>query len=258
MKKIILLLIVLLLSGMLISAEGEGVVTQASTVNAVLNGLYDGEMTFGDLKKYGNFGIGYFHKMGGEALAMDGVFYRIKSDGLTEIVKDSDTTPFFTVTFFEANTDNFTNRKFDLKGLKEYLLTMMPRKKSFYAIKVSGIFDSLNARTFLSQAKPYPEVNQVLKTQTEFKFTNTEGILIGFYTPEFLEGIGIPGFHFHYLSQDKTRGGHVIDLNVNSVTIEFIEIPILQIVFPKNAEYQDSDLSITKSMKKELIKFEKQ
>ena len=50
----------------------------------------------------------------------------------------------------------------------------------------------------------------------------------------------------------------MIDLNVNSVTIEFIEMPILQIVFPKNAEYQDADLRITKSLKKELIKLEKQ
>lgn len=258
MKKTTLLLIVLLISAMLISAEVEKVVTQTSTVNAVLKGLYDGEMTFGDLKKYGNFGIGYFHKLGGEVLAMDGVFYRIKSDGLTEIIKDSDTTPFFTVTFFESKTDNFTNRKFDFPGLKEYLLSMMPRKKSFYAIKVSGIFDNLTARTFLSQSKPYPDLKQVVDTQTDIKYTNTEGVLIGFYTPDFFEGISIPGFHFHYLSMDKTRGGHVLTLNVNSITIEFIEISKFQIILPKNKEYQDADLNITKSMKRELQKFEKQ
>jgi len=258
MKKITLLLLVLLMSAMMVSAEGEKVLTQTSTVNAVLKGLYDGEMTFGELKKYGDFGVGYFHKMGGEVLALDGVFYRIKSDGLSEVIKDSDTTPFFTITSFEANTDNFTNRKFDYDGLKNYLLNMMPRKKSFYAIKVTGIFDNLEARTFLSQAKPYPNVKQVIETQTEIKYTNTEGTLVGFYTPRFLEGIGIPGFHFHFLSMDKTRGGHVRTLNVNSITIEFIEILRFQIILPKNKEYQDADLTMTKSMKKELQKFEKQ
>ncbi len=258
MKKITLLLIVLLMSAMLISAEGEKIITQTSIVNAVLKGLYDGEMTFGDLKKYGDFGIGYFNKMGGEVLALDGIFYRIKSDGLTEVIKDSDKTPFFTITAFESNTDNFTNRKFDYDGLKNYLLNMMPRKKSFYAIKIAGIFDNLDARTFLSQAKPYPETKQVLETQTEIKYTNTEGTLVGFYTPEFLEGIGVPGFHFHYLSKDKTRGGHVRTLNVNSITIEFIEISRFQIVLPKNKEFQDADLTMTKSMRKSLQKFEKQ
>ncbi len=258
MKKIVLLLVVLLLSAVLVSAEGEKIVTQTSTVSAVLKGLYDGEMTFGELKKYGNFGIGYFHKMAGEALAIDGIFYRIKSDGLTEIVKDNDLTPFFTVINFESNTDNFTNRKFDYSGLKEYLLNMMPRKKSFYAIKIKGIFDKLSARTFLRQVKPYPPVDQLLKTQTEFNFTNTEGTLIGIYTPSFLEGINVPGFHFHYISADKTRGGHVKSLNVNSITIELVEIPKLRIIFPKNEKYQETDLTMTKSMRKDLQKFEKQ
>jgi len=258
MRKTTLLLIVLLLSAVMISAAGEKVVTQASTVNAVLKGMYDGTITFGDLKKYGDFGIGYFDKMGGEAMALDGVFYKIKSDGLTEVIKDSDKTPFFTVTNFASDTNNFTNRKFDLKGLKDYLLSMMPRKKSFYAVKISGIFDNLLARTFLSQAKPYPDIDQVIETQTEAKFTNTEGILIGFYTPEYLEGIAIPGFHFHYLSKDKTRGGHVISLNVNSITIEFFEISRFQILIPDNSDYQGANLGITKSVRKDLQKFEKQ
>ncbi len=258
MRKTTLLLIVLLLSAVIIIAAGDKVVTQASTVNAVLKGMYDGTITFGDLKKYGDFGIGYFDKMGGEALAVDGVFYRIKSDGLTEVIKDTDKTPFFTITKFESNTDNFTNRKFDFKELQEYIMSMMPRKKSFYAVKVRGIFDNLNARTFLRQAKPYPDIDQVLDTQTEATFTNTEGMLIGFYTPEFLEGIGVPGFHFHYLSKDKTRGGHVIALNVNSVTIEFFEITRFQILLPDNADYQEADLEFTKKMRKDLTKFEKQ
>jgi len=258
MRKTTLLLIVLLLSAILISAEGEGIMTQASTVNAVLQGIYDGEMTFGDLKKYGNFGVGYFDKMGGEVLAVDGVFYRIKSDGLTEVVQDSDKTPFFAVTSFTANTDNFTNRKFDYEGFKEYLLTMMPRKKSFYAVKATGVFDSIDARTFLRQAAPYPAIDQVIDTQTEIKYTNTEGTLIGFYTPEYMEGISIPGFHFHFISKDKSRGGHVRSISVNQITIEFIELPILQIIFPTNTQYQEANLEMTKSMKKDLQKLESQ
>lgn len=252
-----IMLVVLLLSATLSFAEDEKVVTQVSTVNAVMKGLYDGEMTFGELRNYGDFGLGYFDKLAGEVLALDGVFYRIKGDGLTEIVKDNDKTPFFTITTFESKSDNFTNRNFDYNGLKEYLLTMMPRKKSFYAIKITGVFENLKARTFLRQMKPYPDINHVLKTQTEFNFSNTEGILVGMFTPEFLEGVGIPGFHFHFLSADKTRGGHVNSLKVKSITIEFIEIPLFQLRLPKDAKYQNADLSITKSMKKELQKFEK-
>jgi len=259
MKKIIVLLIFILFSVMLLSADGEGTITQASTINAVLKGLYDGEITFGELKKYGDFGVGYFHKMAGEVLALDGVFYRIKSDGLTEIVKDSDKTPFFMIAMLKSDSDHFTNRKLDYNELKQYILKMLPRKKSFYAIKIKGVFTNLKARTLLRQAKSYSGIGSVIKSQVRFNIpSETKGTLIGFYTPDFMEGVSIPGFHFHFMSEDKTKGGHVNSLNVVSITIEFKELKKFQLLIPENQDYHNANLEITKSLKKSLKKLEAQ
>ncbi len=257
MKKSITLFTVLLFSVVLFSANGVKTITQASTVNAVLKGLYDGEITFGELKKYGDFGIGYFHKMAGEVLAVDGKFYRVKSDGLIEVVKDSDKTPFFTIATLNVDSDHYTNRKLDYNGLKQYILNMIPRKKSFYAIRIKGVFDNLKLRTLLRQTKPYLGIGSVIRSQREFNLPlKTEGTLIGFYTPDFMEGISIPGFHFHFISEDKTKGGHVNSFNVVSITIEFEELRKFQLLLPENKEYHDSELRITKSLKKDLKKLE--
>jgi len=55
--------------------------TQVSTIDAVLNGLYDGVVAYGDLKECGDFGIGTFEGLDGEMIALDGDFYQIKADG---------------------------------------------------------------------------------------------------------------------------------------------------------------------------------
>lgn len=257
MKKKLILLLILVFSVMVMSAENENIVTQVSTINAALAGSFDGEITFGELKKYGNFGLGYFHKLAGEVVGVDGEFYRIKENGISELVKDTDKTPFMTVLSFNPNNDNFTNRKFDYIKLKEYLHSMMPRKKSFYAIKIEGTFPSLQARTFTRQMKPYSSMIKILRTQVEFNFTNTEGVLVGIYTPEFLSNLNIPGFHFHFLHKDKQRGGHVIDVKTGSITIEIVEIPALRLILPESDQFQQSDLSKIRTLRKELEKVEK-
>lgn len=38
----------------------DNTLTQVSTIDAILNGLYDGVITYGELKGYGDFGIGTF------------------------------------------------------------------------------------------------------------------------------------------------------------------------------------------------------
>ena len=57
------------------------VVFQSSTINALLKGVYDGEVSFGELKRNGDFGIGTFNALDGEMIGLDGTFYQIKVDG---------------------------------------------------------------------------------------------------------------------------------------------------------------------------------
>ena len=56
----------------------------------------------------------------------------------------------------------------------------------------------------------YRPLVEVAAHQPEFTFVETEGTLAGFYTPAFMESINVPGLHLHFLSNDRTQGGHLL------------------------------------------------
>ncbi len=255
MRKNLIFLICFLLPVISSAADQENMISQVSTSGAVFESLYDGVITFTELKKLGDMGIGYNQKMDGESICIDGRFYHFKEDGTAVESKENEKAPFYTMTFFKSDTENFTNRKFDLQKLKNYLLTMMPRKNSPYAIKISGKFSSVKLRTFIRQFKPYPSMNQVYRDQKEYNYTNIDGVLIGFYCPEFLSNINITGFHFHFISNDRKRGGHVLECDTSSINIEVIESGNLKIIVPRADTFQNAKIS--KFRKKEISKVEK-
>ncbi len=43
---------------------------QVSTLNALVEGLYDGEITYGELREHGDFGIGTFNALDGVMILM--------------------------------------------------------------------------------------------------------------------------------------------------------------------------------------------
>src|SRR5207249_10961718 len=73
---------------------------QYSTINALLTGVYDGDMTFGELRRHGDFGLGTFNALDGEMIALDGRYYQITADGAVKPVRDDVRTPFAVVTHF--------------------------------------------------------------------------------------------------------------------------------------------------------------
>jgi acetolactate decarboxylase len=48
---------------------------QVSTIDALLAGAYDGDITFKELGKHGDFGLGTFQSLDGEMVELDGSFY---------------------------------------------------------------------------------------------------------------------------------------------------------------------------------------
>ena len=105
MKKllIILALLGLPLHGWAADVRGtpNAVLFQVSTIDALLSGVYDGDVTIGELRKRGNFGLGTFNKLDGEMLAVDGRYYQIKADGVASGAAVHET-PFASVVRFKG------------------------------------------------------------------------------------------------------------------------------------------------------------
>ncbi len=216
---------------------------QTSTIGALMAGDYDGNLTFGELRKHGDFGLGTFNDLDGEMIALDGTFYQVKSDGKADVVPDPVKTPFATVTFFEADKTLSTDKPLSCKELEGYLDTILPTKNILYAVKIEGSFDSVKTRSVPKQARPYPPLMEVVKHESVFDLDNMKGTMVGFRLPDYLADINTTGFHMHFISEDRDAGGHVLDCAGASVSISIDYSSDLKISLPDTPGFYNADLT---------------
>lgn len=217
-------------------------VVQVSTIDALMQGVYDGTTTLGELSKWGDFGIGTFNTLDGEMLLANGKFYQIKADG--HIYKPATTvqTPFSTVTFFNPeisyNVTSFTYNK-----LKTTIDSLMLSPNLFYAINLHGTFYSIKTRSVPAQTKPYPPLVEVTANQPEFEAQSVTGTLSGFYCPPFVTGINVPGYHLHFVSDDENFGGHVLEFELEDGKLNLDQINNFRLILPGEGGFLDTDLT---------------
>jgi acetolactate decarboxylase len=185
--------------------------TQVSVINALMEGVYDGVMTFETLHQYGDFGIGTFANLDGEMLGFDGNFYQVKANGIAYAVDDSMETPFACVTFFDVDQEVLLEQGMDYAQFESFLDGILPSTNIFYAIKIKGNFSYVKTRSVPAQQKPYPPLVEVTQNQPTFEFSDVEGTIVGFRSPPYSGGITVPGYHLHFLTEDQRAGGHVLE-----------------------------------------------
>lgn len=212
---------------------GKDVLFQVSTINVLLDGGFDGMMTVGDLRKFGDTGIGTFDKVDGEAVILDGAAYQAMADGKVRPAFDAMTTPFACVTFFQADETLDLKAQPSLDALKAALDARLASKTVFYAVRIDGAFASVKYRSVPKQAKPYPKLAEVTKNQPVFERSAIKGTLVGFWCPELARAFNVPGWHLHFLSDDRQSGGHLLDCSLAAgraqidLTSEFfVKLPI--------------------------------
>ena len=192
------------------------VLYQVSTIDALLQGVYDGVLPVVELETHGDFGIGTFDGLEGEMLALDGNYYQIKTDGIAYPVSGETLTPFATVTYFEADENFRLEEPANLTELEDFLDLNLPSENLFYAVRVDGNFSYIKARSVPRQEKPYPKLADAVSTQSVFKFENISGTLVGFRAPEYVKGVNVPGYHLHFITEDRSAGGHVLDFEMEN------------------------------------------
>ena len=192
---------------------------QASTIGALMKGIYEGQVTVGELRPYGDFGLGTFEALDGEMVELDGKFYQVKLDGSVHAVADSTKTPFAAVTFFDYDKAVNLDRQVDLNGLQSFIDTLLPGVNLFYAVRIDGKFSYMKTRSVPAQIQPYPLLTDAIKGQQVLEFKDVEGTMIGFRCPPYIEGVNVPGYHFHFLDKDRKQGGHVLECTASGVKI---------------------------------------
>jgi len=252
MKKWIAL-ILLLLTGC--TTAPKNTLMQISTIDALLAGAYDGQMTIGELLTHGDFGVGTFDALEGEMIVLDHQVYQARADGTVRLMPDGATTPFAAVVNFSAdqiiNRDGLTS----CSGLQTQMDESAPNKNLFLAVRLDGTFPSMKVRSVPKQTKPYPSLAEAVQHQAVFEYTNVTGTVLGFRCPAFVKGVNVPGWHLHFISKDRKTGGHILDFTTGGGNLQLDTCNRFYMILPEQEHFSTLDLSQDRS--KELEKVEK-
>ena len=223
--------------------SGNVTLTQFSTIDALMVGLYDGEFPIQHLKDAGNFGIGTFDHLDGEMLVLDGKVYQARSDGQVIEMPNDAKIPFATVTAFKPDVEAESTSLLDYAGIQKELDSKLPSPNLFYAVRLEGKFAHVKIRSVRRQEPPYRALQEAAKDQAVWEYDNVEGIVIGFKTPELAQRINVPGYHFHFMSKDRQKAGHVLDMSTESVSVAVDTLSTFKMALPNSGPFMDVDLT---------------
>jgi acetolactate decarboxylase len=238
------------------ATEDRDVLYQVSTIDALIQGVFDGIEPIGEIRKHGDFGIGTFNALDGEMIVLDGIVYQAKADGQISTATDSETTPFATVTFFDQDKSAITDRPMNFSSFSSTMAGRLPTGNMVYAVRMHATFPSMKVRAIPAQQKPYPTLTEASKKQSVYTYSDATGTVVGFYTPVFFDGLNVPGYHLHFISDDRKTGGHILDLIVpENTTIEYDITPQFAMDLPTRGDFTGVDLS--QNLSGDLAKIEK-
>jgi len=216
---------------------------QASTIGALLDGAFDGDLSFAELAEHGDLGLGTLNRLDGEMIALGGEFFRADVDGAVNRVDPGERTPFAVVTKFEPEIDTRLEGELTHEELLARLDALVPAGASSCAIRLDGRFELVRARSVPAQSPPYRPLTEVVADQHVFELQDVEGTMLGFRFPAYVEGIEVAGYHLHFISEDRARGGHVLGSRSRGPRARLDPSDDLHVELPPGVELADPDLA---------------
>lgn len=231
---------------------------QVSTLQALTKGDFYGNCTIGQLLTKGDTGLGTFKDVDGEMIVLDGGCYRAKADGTVEVAQEDDSTPFASVTFLNKSLSFQLTKPIRMNKLLDKLDMQVKFKgeNNIYACRIDGKFAEVYARSEMKQQEPYKPFADVLATdQREFDFHDVSGSLVCVYFPKYMDGLNMAGWHVHFISDDRTMGGHVFDFELNEGVVHLGETSGFAFMIPDTDHFHS--LKLQEVTKKDIEKVEK-
>ena len=226
---------------------------QVSTAGALVEGVTQGAITVGELSRHGDFGLGTFADFNGEMVVVDGTTYQVTRDGVSA-APDEAPVPFAVVTHFlpEKTTDFATIVSFD--DLIGRLDALRNTDNQFFAVRIEGNFDYVKTRAVCKSDGSASLVDAAL-TQAEFEFRDVEGVLVGFWTPEYAKSVNVVGWHLHFLTADRSGGGHLLACQGAGLRAQVQHLSDFRMAIPETVAFLKADL--TRDTSGDLDKAEK-
>lgn len=216
-------------------------VFQASTLAALLAGRYEGDVTFSELAGRGDLGLGTLDGVDGEMVLVDGRFLVADADGDVSEVPPEAKTPFAVLSRFEPAHSFEVSDVASFDELGALLDERIGHPEQVHALRLDGRFARVHARSVPKQSPPYRPLAEVIAQQHVFDFDDVEGTVVGFRFPAREEGLNVPGYHLHFVTADRGRGGHVLDLAVRQALARVDDETGVQLELPAGVELGGPD-----------------
>lgn len=215
---------------------------QVSTSGALVEGVYQGAVTVDKLLAHGDMGIGTFEGLDGEMIVVDGECYSVRPDGHARPASPTELVPFALVCHFEPERSLALAGCQSMAGLQQQLDTLRDTRNTFFAVRLDGTFESMKVRTVL-KAEGHETLVETAAKQALFEYRDIPGTLLGFWTPGYAGAIGIPGYHLHFIADDRSVGGHVLDCSAGELSAAIEHVADFRLAIPETAEFLRADLS---------------
>lgn len=230
-----------------VESLSEDALVQFSLLSALATGDYADGAPLRTVLAAGDFGIGTFDRLDGEMIVLEGAMYQALVDGTVRAADVAGTTPFAAVTYFneDGRVDNLAAAT--LEDLDRQLDLRLPRRNSPYAIRIDGEFRELTLRSVPAQSPPFQPLVDVVKRQATWRRRDVRGTLVGLRCPAWIGTLNVSGYHWHFLSDDRTIGGHVLGCEFQNLTLRFDECTSIVIHVPQTAEFDKFDANQIKN-----------
>ncbi|MDN5396132.1 MAG: acetolactate decarboxylase [Chryseobacterium sp.] len=208
-----------------------------SSMDAMRNGVYTGDVTVKELRQKGDFGLGTYNFLDGELIALDDNIFRIATDGSVEMADEQKKVPFGSFTFFRKDQAFVMEHISTFADFQQKLLKILPSRNRFYAVKVEASFTSITLGGAIKvDEKDTTGIASFMKTRPLYKKQNIRGTLVGFYNPGYAGGLDLSPFHFHFISDDKKSGGHMVEGNFSNtkITVQLDEKNAYEVILPNS------------------------
>ena len=214
---------------------------QVSTSTALVEGIYQGAVRIGTLREHGDLGLGTFENLDGEMVVVDGRFFQVRSDGSVRECADDMLSPFAVVTRFVPDEAVTLRQCPDLSHLTARFDGLRHSDNVFFALRVDGHFEYVHTRAMCRTEEGVPLV-QAAAIQPEFEFHDVPGTLVGFWTPDYAQTLNVPGYHLHFLSADRNRGGHLLQCRGKDLRLQIQREGDYRIAMPETEDFLKADL----------------
>ena len=212
---------------------------QTSTIEALLGGAFDGDVSLSEILQHGDLGLGTLNGLDGELIVIDGQAWKANRDCRLIPAPGSSRTPYAVVVPFSPGPPVTLRGPLRSAALGKAVGHRLEGTIRPVAVRIDGRFEHVRVRSVPRQRRPYPQLVEALAQQRISDLNDVPGTMVGFGFPGALDGIEMIGWHLHFATDTRTRGGHVLDFVLRDGIAHLDDATEIQVELPPAVDVHD-------------------